>query len=102
VRLGCPCCSQAYHSPELLSVHYKCFHSKKDDNKADVDGHNEEGGDGRATLLENSLRNVRILREGQREDAGESPPPSKKASLSRRQSQEIHCEVFRSCKVNID
>ena len=28
-KLGCPKCSQTYHSPELLHVHYKHFHLRE-------------------------------------------------------------------------
>ena len=36
VRLGCPKCPQTYHSPELLNVHYKHFHLKKDNKGVDL------------------------------------------------------------------
>ena len=29
VRLGCPKCPQTYHSPELLNVHYRHFHTQQ-------------------------------------------------------------------------
>jgi hypothetical protein len=29
IKLGCPKCSQTYHSPELLQVHYKHFHMRE-------------------------------------------------------------------------
>ena len=31
VRLGCPKCPQTYHSPELLNVHYKHFHLRREE-----------------------------------------------------------------------
>ncbi|TRY78742.1 hypothetical protein TCAL_16698 [Tigriopus californicus] len=51
IRLGCPKCSQTYHSPELLNVHYKHYHPDE------VDDFEPCGlGTGRTVL-----KNVRLL-----------------------------------------
>lgn len=72
VRLGCPKCPQAYHSPEFLNEHYRHLHLKNAETDENIEvvqseeGNFEEGGLGDCTLQQESggrttLRNVRLL-----------------------------------------
>lgn len=51
IRLGCPKCSQTYHSPELLNVHYRHYHP------TEVEDYEH----GQSDADRSVLKNVRLL-----------------------------------------